>query len=468
MSASEQALDPVAKFREWRDAAIIYTRQKEYAQALDAVAVAAYFLHAIAPPPFPVDPSLEACLLKIADALKKDYAPPAGAAAKNARPRVAHVVSMLRDGGGHTSFYLGFLGAHDRSAFDVKGYVLDDIVENMAAHEEAKTSSNMAPDTLKKCGNVPIEFFPAEATRLKKVKLLLEKIAADRIDLVVVHGIPWDVISIVAARLNRQTKFVYLHVADGAFNLGPDMFDLHVDFFRETKLDCARHVNPSRHVLIPGLCDPLTRDAAEAAPYRKEELGFRADDVLIGTFGALHKVIRPITPVFLHMMKQLLERDPRFHYILIGTRPGAMNVEEVLVRFLGAETARRVHVYQPREDFLRVMKTLDLYINGFPVSGGCIVLEAMAAGIPMLAATPIYDTQYLTYTVDIGVEEVFAPPEEIAGKAIAILSDPEKRKTLGELMKKRFDEALSPRKVVAQYEELFKSLFTGAYSTAIS
>lgn len=125
-------------------------------------------------------------------------------------------------------------------------------------------------------------------------------------------------------------------------------------------------------------------DAADAArPIDRRSLGVPADAVLFVTAG--NKVPeRLLMGTFGADLAAFLKRHPKAWWMAIG--PG--DFTRALVPFVREGTRKRVVLAGPQADIRPHLKAADVYLNEYPEGGSNTVLESMACGVPVLAATP--------------------------------------------------------------------------------
>lgn len=118
----------------------------------------------------------------------------------------------------------------------------------------------------------------------------------------------------------------------------------------------------------------------EAAPLRAE-LGLSPDAPLIGNLSALadHKDY----PTFLNVAEEVIKKIPEARFVIAGSGPDERIIRQ-LIRSKGLD--QRVFLLGFRNDVPEVMKSLDVFLITSKTEGlGTIVLEAFAAGVPVVA-----------------------------------------------------------------------------------
>jgi phosphatidyl-myo-inositol alpha-mannosyltransferase len=174
-----------------------------------------------------------------------------------------------------------------------------------------------------------------------------------------------------------------------------------------------------------------------------------------GALGFLGRIDEPRKgmPVLLDALPEIARRHPGVRLLVAG--PGDPN--EVR-KALPAELRERVHLLGlvSEADKAAMLRSVDVYVapNTGGESFGIILLEAMAAGTPVLAS----DIEAFRLVLEDGkVGELFATesPSDLATHADLLLSDPGRRQDLraaAGVAVKQYDWEQVARRVVAVYE----------------
>ncbi|MDZ7315971.1 MAG: glycosyltransferase [candidate division KSB1 bacterium] len=114
----------------------------------------------------------------------------------------------------------------------------------------------------------------------------------------------------------------------------------------------------------------------------KKKLGLKPDAVLIGIIGRLVPIKNHLSA--LRILQILLQKDHRYHLLIVGDGPERANLE-AYVQKDGLE--KHVHFTGWRTDMLFIYEGIDLLLltslnEGTPVT----IIEAMAAGVPVVAS----------------------------------------------------------------------------------
>lgn len=111
------------------------------------------------------------------------------------------------------------------------------------------------------------------------------------------------------------------------------------------------------------------------------ELGLPPATKLIGNLSALaeHKDY----PTFLRTAQAVLREDPSLHFIIAGTGPDEKKIKGLAKKL---NLTDHIHFLGFREDIIDIMLSLDVFLITSATEGlGTIIIEAFAAGIPVVA-----------------------------------------------------------------------------------
>lgn len=214
------------------------------------------------------------------------------------------------------------------------------------------------------------------------------------------------------------------------------------------------HLSPGKIVTILNAVD-----LSPFAPVRRDRPGFRAalglppEAVVLGSVGRLSPLKN-----YANLIRWLADLAPIFpqaHLLLVGDGPERPALE-TLIRDLGLTP--RVHLLGHREDVPELLPLMDVFAlpslsEGLPRA----VMEAMAAGLPCV----VMDAGGNSEAVVEGQTGYVAPLEDgvkFTEGLTRLLEDEGLRKKLGTAGKKRAFALFNPKRLAAQYEELYRSV----------
>ena len=149
------------------------------------------------------------------------------------------------------------------------------------------------------------------------------------------------------------------------------------------------------------------------------ELGLPVNTKIVGNLSALadHKDY----PTYLRTAAAVITADPTIHFIIAGQGPEEKRIRK-MISALRLES--HVHMLGFRNDIVEVMKSLDLFLITSRTEGlGTIVLEAFAAGVPVVATR----AGGIPEMVEDTVTGILAEPgdtESLKNATLRVLTDP--------------------------------------------
>ena len=176
------------------------------------------------------------------------------------------------------------------------------------------------------------------------------------------------------------------------------------------------------------------------SPMRRESLGLTAADLVIGCVSRFDPVKR--IELLVDALRRLKDRFPRLVLVLVG---GGGELERI--RRLVAERglSDRVIFTGFVENPVRVQAALDLYVaasrkEGLPLA----VLDAMAAGLAVVA-TDVPGHRDVVAPGETGLLVAPVDPAALAAAVATLLSDPARRKSLGQAGRERVRQEFGGR-----------------------
>ncbi len=174
---------------------------------------------------------------------------------------------------------------------------------------------------------------------------------------------------------------------------------------------------------------------------------------------------RKAVAVLLAAMPRVLAAVPSARLVVVGDGEQSARVAAA-VRARGLATHVDLAGSLPRPAAMARLFDADVFClpstyEGLPLA----ILEAMAAGLPVVATAVSGNPE----AVEDGVSGLLVPPESAAALAdalIALLTDPERRRQMGEAAKRRVAEHFAIERVAEQHLELLRKLGGGAPARA--
>jgi glycosyltransferase involved in cell wall biosynthesis len=186
----------------------------------------------------------------------------------------------------------------------------------------------------------------------------------------------------------------------------------------------------------------------------RRELGIAADAPVVGSVGTLRAEKR--FDVFLRAVAQLVARFPDLRVLVVGEGRERGRLEALAAQLPIADAALFLGA---RSDVPDVLQAIDVAVNCSDFEGSPLsVLEYMEAARPVVA-TRVGGVPDL---IDDGVHGLLVPrrdPAALAAAVEALLTNPERRLTMGAAGRERRRAQFDLDKTVARVEELYERLY---------
>jgi glycosyltransferase involved in cell wall biosynthesis len=354
---------------------------------------------------------------------------------------------VLPDAGGHTEVIRQWVTAIDGMRLDqylISSELQDSTVLGPAAlgAVEARTAG--------------VALCPRGLSGSERTRWLARRLLEARPDTLILHIDPADVFALTAVEAIRRHKtfevYFYNH-CDHTFSVGWGLADRAVHFCLETVPHSVlrRGLDPSRARWVP-----LTVDAATEPPMERAPLGVPGDATLSISAAIFHKIVPDQYWNFGEMLGALIEAEPRHHHLLVGD--GLRRHRWHLTRALARRprgVRSRVHWLGRRPDLPALFGAADFLLDSAPLSGGTIRIQAMAAGLPVVAT---YHTFNPLFSWTSAFEEdyplVATSGDELVSLARELIHQPARRREIGHQLAQRHAAQFSPEALRPRLETL--------------
>ena len=241
---------------------------------------------------------------------------------------------------------------------------------------------------------------------------------------------------------------IQINVNHGS-EMDADLFDGRIHLFQNALERTRFGARPSEWI-------PLASDAEDRLlanePVSRQTMGLESAGSVSATFGNLYKVSGT---GYLKALTEVMKRWPRHFHLFAGAGDvkvirGFLHSEGVLprVRFLG-------HM----ADIIPMLESVDVYLASFPHSGGHSILEAMAAGKPVVVLKYPPDSHYNSGAELVGVQDLIAANEQqYVALADRLIGNVTLRQKFGQQMKDRFREEFQPHRLGERYIDFLNRL----------
>ena len=205
-------------------------------------------------------------------------------------------------------------------------------------------------------------------------------------------------------------------------------------------------------VIYNGIDPDLFKPASiEEKILKKRELGLNKNDFVLGNVGRMDywKNQR----ILIEILPDLKKISPQIKLILVGRGEEEGNLKKLAIK---KGVKNDVIFLGQRSDVNQILKAFDIFVfpsltEGLPL----VVIEAMATGLPIVASH-VGGIPELVVNGETGFLVSPTSKEEIKEAIIKLLNNPELRKEMGQIARKRFETHFSLSQMVQKYMEVYE------------
>ena len=241
---------------------------------------------------------------------------------------------------------------------------------------------------------------------------------------------------------------IQVNVAHG-IQMDADLFDGYIHLTRQG-LAVGHHSTQPRE-WIPPASDIAERVRA-CPPDMRHLMGLESAETISATVGDLKHAS---DPAYLYVLAGLLKVFPKHFHVFAGTGEvktvrAALHAEGVLprVRFLGA-----------LPDLASLMSIADVYLCPFKRAEDIPVLDAMGAGVPVIAVKHAEDSIHNSAAEILGIPDLIAA-NDVTYLQIAqnLLRDGDSRKRHAAMVQSRFQSEFGPAHLGERYLQFLRKI----------
>jgi len=207
-------------------------------------------------------------------------------------------------------------------------------------------------------------------------------------------------------------------------------------------------------VIYNGIDPDLFKPASiEEKVLKKKQLGLNKNDFVLGNVGRMDywKNQR----ILIEILPDLKKISPQIKLILVGGGEEEGNLKKSAIK-KGAKND--VIFLGQRSEVNQILKAFDIFVfpsltEGLPL----VVIEAMATGLPIVASY-VGGIPELVVNGETGFLVSPTSKEEIKEAIIKLLNNPELRKEMGQIARKRFEAHFSLPQMVQKYIEVYEEV----------
>jgi glycosyltransferase involved in cell wall biosynthesis len=395
------------------------------------------------------DPRLEALARELGGEIARDLRPArATKPAEPGRRRIVHMASVLLDAGGHTEVIRQWTRAiHEMG---IEQYLISSELQDSTVLGRGALAAVRGPAT-------GVELYPRGLSGSERVRWLARRLLELNPDELILHIDPADVFALAAieaARSGSTFRICFYNHCDHTFNVGSEVADRVVHFRRETVPHSVHHraLDPVRARWVPLTADPPAGPAVARAALHVPE-----GSTLSITAANFHKIVPDEHWNYGDTLAELLESEPQHYHLMVGD--GLRRHRWYLTRALARRprgVRSRIRWLGRRTDLSSLFGAADLMLDSAPLSGGTTKIQAMSAGLPIVATYPGANPLLaLMGALDEDYRFTATSGEEAVRHARELIHDPALRAETGRRLAELYAVRFSPEVLRSRLACLF-------------
>lgn len=375
---------------------------------------------------------------------------------RGSRIRLAHVVPQIVDKGhAPTRLLKAFCHFAHVDQYDVFVISTEFLIEHQLEYPSVTFLS--FPSDLR--GKETIQFLkekdisvwinPEQTTFLESAHSIQEILKALKIDVAVFHG-PDEVNILCASMTDVPIRVLFEHGTPPSHAC----FDLAILSTQEGQMQTQKRFKDKgmqSHFLH--FCLDV-RQGWKEKPYTKEEMGLPADSLILTTIS--NHLDTRLTPTMCQAIGEILQRCPQAVYAPMGK---VVHPERLRAFFETYAVNDRVIFLGPCENPSQYARSMHLYLNEFPMGSGLAILDAMAAGCPIVSMYDEHGSQQARYGgTFLGLDYVVKTgrKEDYVELACRLIQDPILYEKWSKHTLKQYEKYADVRQYVEDFEKLLQ------------
>jgi glycosyltransferase involved in cell wall biosynthesis len=164
----------------------------------------------------------------------------------------------------------------------------------------------------------------------------------------------------------------------------------------------------------------------------------------------------------LHAVRRVVDAEPGFSLDIVGDGPYRAELEALCDEL---KLRRHVRFLGQRDDVHALMSQADMFVLSSITEGLSItLLEAMATGLPIVA-TRVGGNPEVVADGETGLLVPPRSPDALAEAILRLVRDPQSARRMGAAARQRAELSFDIRRVVARYEELYRSVLRPGHAS---
>lgn len=300
---------------------------------------------------------------------------------KKEKIKIAHVVPQIVYGGHAPSRLLENLVMHHNSlqfetivcATEILAEHFFEYPYNFYTSESSERRGGVLIRRFKDIG-VPTLMNTQHTTYINNAYQLSQQLKDMQVDVVIFHG-P-DVVNMLAAQMvDVPLRVLFEHGSQASYP-GFDVVIVSSDSALELYQEHYKKIQ-TLAVALPFAVD--VRKGWISEPFKRESLGLPEESLVMTTIST--KLDMRLTNEMCHTIAEILQRVPQAVYAPIGTLSQTQRVKEIFFQY---GVADRLYPLGTLTNPSQYARSMHLYLNEFPFGSCLAILDAMAAGCPVV------------------------------------------------------------------------------------
>ena len=242
------------------------------------------------------------------------------------------------------------------------------------------TNNPKTIEEIKKYPKAKIAVFSKDTKYSHKIKKITQIIQEYNPESILLHLMPWDVVSLSVIHQLKHIKSYNINLTDEAFWLGASFIDYNIEFrnYGYTISLEQRKLKQEQLLYLP--YNPII--PSDQKDFQGFPSNIPTDKLKIFTGGNFYKIFDEKNSFF-KLMDAILQANVN-SVILIA---GHGNLKELYKRIQTMSNKNRVFYIGIRKDINEVFKQTDIYLSTYPISGALMAQYAATNAKPIIAYT---------------------------------------------------------------------------------
>jgi glycosyltransferase involved in cell wall biosynthesis len=366
--------------------------------------------------------------------------------------RLAHIVPQIVDGGHAPTKLLQTLCSFaDRNWFDIYILSTERLSNHFLSYPVTSYISSSSQEVGQKTINfmnalcIPVFIDPQSSTYELAIKTFQAYLQQLQIDIAIFHG-PDEINSLIACSTEVPIRILFEHGTLPSYNC----FDLLIlsteEAYQQNQLNFYQQKMES--CVLPFSID--IRQNWEEYPYSRKSLGLPEDSFVMTTIS--NHLDNRLTIYMCQAIGEILKRCPQAVYAPMGD---CLTEDKWRRVFADYNVNDRVIFLGSCKTPSQYARSMNLYLNEFPFGSGLAILDAMAAGCPVVSMYDEKGPQQARYAATyFGIDYVIRTGniEDYVNLACQLIQNPDMYKKWSIHAIQQYEKRMNVKQYVKQFE----------------